>query len=472
MRRSAVLLTLLFCLFLIPTIAYGADSPIQLYLNGKELKPEVAPRIVDGNTIVPVRIIAEVLGAKVGWNGEMRKVTVDQGDMNIQLTIDNPVAFVRGNKNTLEVAPMIVDGNTLVPLRFIGEQLGVQFTWDGLTKSVFMYKTEAAAVVAKPETVPVFGNTDGGKPSGTPAPGGTTPGTVSPIPTVQLVQSIEMTTEQLIVKTNLGSVKPNVFKLSNPDRIVFDLPDTTLDEPLKKLLVGTIGELPSKHPLVSKIRFSNFNNAPATVRITLDLKEKADYKLVSSQQVNQTVADIGVARLKVAIDAGHGAHDPGAISITGKHEKDFTLAMAKKVYALLSKDSRIEILMTRSDDTFVELNDRVAFANDNRVDLFLSIHGNNFKPAINGVETYYNREDSLDFAKLIHKHTLEASGFADRGVRKADYRVITYTTMPAVLLEVGYLSNKENEAVMYQEAFQNQVAASLASAIKEYLNIK
>jgi N-acetylmuramoyl-L-alanine amidase len=292
-------------------------------------------------------------------------------------------------------------------------------------------------------------------------------------PSVQLVQSIEMTAEQLIVKTNAGSVKPKAFKLSNPDRIVFDLPNTTLDEPLTKLMVGGIGELPSMHPAVGKVRFSNFSNSPATVRVILDMKAKADFNIAASPQSNLMVANIGntQSKFKVVIDAGHGDHDSGAVSITGKYEKDFTLAMAKKVSALLAKDSRFEVLMTRSDDTFVELNGRVAFANDNQATLFLSIHGNKFKPSVSGTETYYYRDDSSAFAQIIHKHVVEATGFNDRGVRQADFRVIKYTNMPAVLVEVGYLSNQNDEAAMYQEAFQNQVAASLASGIKEYLNI-
>ncbi|MNG29963.1 Sporulation-specific N-acetylmuramoyl-L-alanine amidase [compost metagenome] len=73
---------------------------------------------------------------------------------------------------------------------------------------------------------------------------------------------------------------------------------------------------------------------------------------------------------------------------------------------------------------------------------------------------------------MIHKYAVPATGFADRKVREADFRVITKTTMPAVLLEVGYLSNKNDEAAMYKEAFQDKLAASLVAAIKEYLNLK
>ena len=76
----------------------------------------------------------------------------------------------------------------------------------------------------------------------------------------------------------MGRLSPKVLTLSNPSRLVFDFPNTTLDDSLQKLLVKNSGELPSKQPLVSKVRFSNFNDNPATVRIILDLNGPTDYQ--------------------------------------------------------------------------------------------------------------------------------------------------------------------------------------------------
>ncbi|MCD1260296.1 N-acetylmuramoyl-L-alanine amidase [Paenibacillus athensensis] len=542
MKFPAILLTLLVCLTMLPVTAFAAEgeTPIKLYLNEKLLAPEVAPRIVDGNTLVPVRIIAESLGAKVSWDGVKRAVTVVKGDTNIQLTIDKKEATIRGARRTLEVAPVIVDGNTMLPLRFIGEQFGVKFNWDALTHSVHMFRLEETASTTRPEATPTPSGNPGQeleedevdpqptprvtatpKPSlkptatptltptptlrptptpviikqgdqtvftPTPTPTPTPKGTLAPVgsilpgvtptpkPTpdglIHVVTSIQLTDKQLIVKVKDGELLPQPLKLTNPSRIVFDLPYTNLDDSLKMLMKNNNGELPSQHPYVEKVRFSNFSDNPATVRIILDMKQPADYRIEQAKEPHQLVVSLVQHRLRVVIDAGHGAKDPGALSVTGKHEKEFTLAMAKKVSALLAQDPRVEVLMTRSDDTFIELDDRVAFANENQADLFLSIHGNKYKPETAGVETYYDRPESLDFANLIHRNTVQATGFPDRKVRTADYRVIKYTTMPAVLVEVGYLSNVEEEKLMYTESFQNQVAASLVSAIKEYLNLK
>ncbi|WP_175532284.1 N-acetylmuramoyl-L-alanine amidase family protein [Paenibacillus sp. yr247] len=443
-------------------------------MNEKKLvSNEVQPRIVSGNTIVPVRIIVEEIGAKVSWDETTRKVTIVKNDVNIELVIDSKTALIKGKKESLEVAPVIEKGNTMLPLRFIGQFLGIEFKWDSLTTSVHMFKKDDSD--SKPVTGPIddeenhdHGEVTPPKPPTT----GTGTGTKTPDSSVHLLTSIELSDKDLVVNAKDGSLVPTIMKLSNPNRIVFDFPNTTLDDSLQKLLVNNAGELPSKHPLVQKVRFSNFTDNPATVRIILDLKGTADYHAQPTKLPNQWTASIGEHQLTVVIDAGHGDQDPGALSITGRHEKDFTLATAKKVESLLLQDKRIAVLMTRSDDTFIPLDDRVSFANNNLADLFLSIHGNSAKATISGTETYYNRPESMAFANVIHKNVVAAAGFADRKVRQADFRVITKTTMPAVLVEVGYLSNKNDESAMYKEAFQDKVAASIAAAIKEYLNLK
>ncbi|WP_173184672.1 N-acetylmuramoyl-L-alanine amidase family protein [Paenibacillus alginolyticus] len=478
MKFPAFCLMLLVCMLFLPTYAMGAESPsgIMLYMNEKKLvSNEVQPRIVSGNTIVPVRIIVEEIGAKVSWDEPTRKVTIVKDDMNIQLVIDSKTALIKGKKESLEVAPIIEKGNTMLPLRFIGQLMGIEFKWDSLTSSVHMFKKDDSD--SKPVTGPidVGGDPNSGevKPPKPPVPGtGTDPGTKPLDPNTHLLTSIVLSEKELAVAAKDGSLVPTMMKLANPNRIVFDFPNTSLDPSLQKLLVNNAGELPSKHPLVEKVRFSNFSDNPATVRIILDLKGSADYRVQPSKLTNQWTATIVEHQLTVVIDAGHGDNDPGALSITGKHEKDFTLATAKKVEQLLVQDKRVNVLMTRSDDTFIPLDGRVSFANDIQSDLFLSIHGNSAKAAVSGTETYYNRPESIAFANVIHKNVVAAAGFPDRKVRQADFRVITKTTMPAVLVEVGYLSNKNDESAMYKEAFQDKVAVSIVAAIKEYLNLK
>lgn len=177
---------------------------------------------------------------------------------------------------------------------------------------------------------------------------------------------------------------------------------------------------------------------------------------------------------KVVIDPGHGGDDPGAIGASGSFEKDFTLSLSKKLAALLEQEAALEVYMTREEDVFIstETRERPNFANDLSADLYVSIHANTFdNPSVSGTETYYYHDDAEVLANTIHKHLLSATGYTDRGVRKENYFVLTDTTMPAVLLEVGYLTNPEQEREMISEEFQQTAAEAIRDGIKEYLDL-
>lgn len=177
---------------------------------------------------------------------------------------------------------------------------------------------------------------------------------------------------------------------------------------------------------------------------------------------------------KVVIDPGHGGTDPGADGASGRVEKDFNLQLSLKVKELLEKESKIQVNLTRIDDTFISSIDRerVEFANELEADLFISIHGNTYTdPSVSGTETYYYDEASLSFAEVIHHHVVKATGFRDRGVKQEDYFVVKETNMPAVLIEVGYLTHPKEEQKMWEDEFQKQVAVSIVEGIKEYLEI-
>lgn len=127
--------------------------------------------------------------------------------------------------------------------------------------------------------------------------------------------------------------------------------------------------------------------------------------------------------------------------------------------------------MTRESDTYPTLQDRVKIAENANADIFISIHANSGPATATGVETYYTRSESAGLAKVMHKHLVESSGLPDRKVRTQSLHVTRETTMPAVLLECGYLSNKNDEALLYTEEFQNNVAQGIVDGIKEYLGV-
>lgn len=288
-----------------------------------------------------------------------------------------------------------------------------------------------------------------------------------------------------------GYAEPKISKISGPDRIIIDLPNATfsdifgtgqiLDPDLNGNLTVT------DYPDVSGIRYSLYSTNPYTVRFVIDLKTPKNYSVeVSGDSSKLIVIDLNAqapgdtstqpgnsGRKLVVLDAGHGAKDSGAVGITGKYEKNFNLAVILKAAALLKQENKIDVVLTRSDDTFLELKERAAIANNLGADLFISVHANSSgSAASSGTETYYQRDASKALANVMHKYLVQATGLSNRGVRYGNFHVIRETKMPAVLLEVGYLSNQKDEALLFTEALQNNVAASMVSGIKEYLGIQ
>ncbi|MCQ6559784.1 N-acetylmuramoyl-L-alanine amidase family protein [Paenibacillus mendelii] len=190
---------------------------------------------------------------------------------------------------------------------------------------------------------------------------------------------------------------------------------------------------------------------------------------LASSQAKTTAVSKSLDGYKIVIDAGHGGNDPGAGGVSGKEEKEYTLALSREVYELLKLEPMFEPYMTRDDDSFVELDDRAKFANEREADAFISIHGNTYTDSsISGTETYYFSDNSRLLASTIHQELVEATGFNDRGVKHEAWRVLTQSEKPAILMEVGFLTNKEEEKKMLDPAARSRVAHAIVDGLKQY----
>ncbi|MCD9025313.1 N-acetylmuramoyl-L-alanine amidase family protein [Cohnella silvisoli] len=188
-----------------------------------------------------------------------------------------------------------------------------------------------------------------------------------------------------------------------------------------------------------------------------------------SQNKNTATPQEGLQRYKIVIDAGHGGKDPGAEGASGNREQVYTLSLSEKVYDLLQQDPMFEAHMTRTDNAFVELEDRAQIANDLNADAFVSIHGNTYKdPEVSGTETYYYADASFEFARKVHEQLAEATGFKDRGVKKEGWKVLTSSNNLAILLEVGFLTNLNDETNMLSDTHQNRTAEAIVNGIRKY----
>ncbi|WP_035052200.1 GW dipeptide domain-containing protein [Carnobacterium pleistocenium] len=188
--------------------------------------------------------------------------------------------------------------------------------------------------------------------------------------------------------------------------------------------------------------------------------------------------------ISIYLDPGHGGDDPGAIS-GGVTEKVLNLKIALKVEKLL-KGKGYEVIMSRRTDKFVSLSDRAQEANKMKVDIFVSVHHNSFMKTAYGIETYsYNGLGnpknimssnsnrlliSTVLSNEIHKRLISNTGAYNRNNRKANFHVIRETTMPAVLLELGYLDNTNERAKLVTDNYQNKLAKGIVEGIVNYFN--
>ncbi len=170
---------------------------------------------------------------------------------------------------------------------------------------------------------------------------------------------------------------------------------------------------------------------------------------------------------KVMLDPGHGGKDPGAIAQTGVYEKTVNIQVSHKVAYLLRKWG-ITVAMTRTNDVFVELDDRVAMTNRFNPDLFVSIHADACdNRSTSGYSVYVARIGSKASKSAAGKivTAMKNTRFVNRGVKKANYRVLVKTKCPAVLVEMGYLSNRYQATLLAQNETQQKVAYSIARGI-------
>lgn len=458
MKKFGFLMFLVVIMIAFPKMADASSYSAKIYLDGQQINLSSGVKVENNNgtVMVPIRVISENLGFDVYWSKATKTVTVQDGSQTVTMVIGSQQADINGQRVQMTKAPVLREGTTLVPLRFVSEQMGLQVRWDNAQKAVYLTSSY-----------------DGSNP-------GEEPGV-----TTSTVDGISFSENRLMVAVT-GNAKPNVSKLSNPDRIVIDMVNTNFSDTFSSNAsfddVMKTGQMDvTGYPDVQSVRYSLYNSNPMTVRIVIDLNYAKNYTvsglengsglfIVDLNTGSNPVPGTGGKKL-VVIDAGHGDHDPGAIGVTKKREKDFNLAMALKVEKLLAKEQNIEVVLTRSNDTFLELKERAKIANDLKADVFISIHANSGPSTASGTETYYYHESDKALANALHKEIVKAMGLKDRGVRYGNFHVIRETKMPGALLEVGFVSNKTDESKLFDPATQDRVAEAIVRGIKNYLKV-
>lgn len=478
MKKFAWLLLLLLTVWVVPDQAHAAAGS-KIVLDGRELTAgqDVPVENVNGSVMVPIRMISENLGYSVDWDKSSKTVTIAQSGKTVKLVVGSTSASVDERTVTLNTAPVLRGANnayTLVPIRFVSQEFGMAVDWDNSSKTV--------TITTPPPAVPDNTGGSGGNGSVVVPPGQSGA-------ELSKVTGASFSDNRLMIAAE-GDFKLNHFKLENNDRIVVDLVDATFSdifatgEVLNPALGGSLAV--EGYPDVSGVRYSLMSTTPYTVRFVIDLNYAKHYDItVTDGPTKLIMVDLNVTgpsapapqpggngNKLIVLDAGHGAKDPGAKGVTGKLEKDFNLAIVLKTAELLKRESGIDVVLTRSDDTYLELRERAAVANGLNADMFISVHANaSTNASVSGTETYYQRDGSKALAGIMQKYLVQATGLSNRGVRYGNFHVIRETKMPAVLLEAGYLSNRGDEALLYTEATQNKIAEGIVKGIKEYFGL-
>ena len=223
---------------------------------------------------------------------------------------------------------------------------------------------------------------------------------------------------------------------------------------------------------------------------------------------------LGLKIARIVIDPGHGGHDTGTIGPTGVMEKDVVLDVALRLKKLIEEKAGAEVIMTRSDDTFVPLEERTAIANEKGADLFISIHANASRDRrARGIETYFLNftsnpealevaarenattqesvhelqdlikkialtekiEESQDFATQVQREVYsrlrKATGAGkNRGVKKAPFVVLIGANMPSVLAEISFLTNPQDERLLKKSDHRERIAQALYQGVEKYVS--
>jgi len=318
-----------------------------------------------------------------------------------------------------------------------------------------------------------------------------------------------------------GQVEFNKCKISNPERIFFDLKNSYITKEIKTVL-------PVGDGILKSVRASQYNSE--TVRVVLDIEEISDWNYFIIENPARLIIDLKgknkksnssvfLAKRRIVIDPGHGGHDPGAVGPKKLYEKNVVLDIALKLRKILQKNPMNEVFLTRESDIYLPLEERTAIANKKNADLFISIHANaSPNREARGVETYLlnwtddeeamkvaarenkislrkmramkkqfdiletiktdlmrenKRDESVKLANYIQRSIISGvnekyKNIIDHGVKQAMFYVLLGANMPSILAEVSFISNPQEENLLSNETYREEIAKALAEGIDTY----
>ena len=219
------------------------------------------------------------------------------------------------------------------------------------------------------------------------------------------------------------------------------------------------------------------------IRLTARFRRDISHKLLSPTRTRKLELEFtasGPIRKSdrvVILDPGHGGNDPGTTGVNKAQEKELVLDVSQRVRDRLEDRGYGRIVMTRDSDKTLVLQNRPVFANGEGGDIFISVHANSAGAAsASGIETYvprtpatvWKKEDGRRLAKLVQEELIKETGAINRGVKEANHVVTRNTDMPAILIELGFMSNPAEAGRMASDSYRDKLADAIVRAIERY----
>ncbi len=444
-------------------------SIYKLLVNGEEIETPLEPIIFNDRALVPVREVFEAAGAEVIYDAETKGIYVKGNEIEMSMRIGEEEVQINGKKDVFpdNVSPKLIakkgeDAKTMVPVRFISENLGYVVNFNGeeidiLTKTEEIKKPILTDIYCKAEKDEV-------------------------IISVKADEEIEKISKPLL--TAAGVLYIDIFDVKSKLSGTYEIKKGAVENVRIGIHEEYVRIALDTKALKSYIAEISEDKKALVITTIKDPDAKEEPEATQKPQENESQEpDEKNEKMIVVLDAGHGGADGGAVrDIAGEKElikeKDINLSVAKKTAEIL-KNNNIEVRMTREGDTYPSLAERAEFANELDAALFVSIHSNSAEnsPAANGIEVYYslmnNSDDygikSKDLAESILTAMIETTKANNRKVKSENHVVTRKSYMPAVLIELGFMTNDAELAKLVDFEYQDKLAKGIAEGIMKCL---
>ncbi|NSL51765.1 N-acetylmuramoyl-L-alanine amidase [Calidifontibacillus erzurumensis] len=484
----------------------------KVLVNSQTLTLDQAPLIVKNTTVIPLRFFAETYGANVQWNEKEKIVTIVKKQSNngnvvlpmpseekppsrttVLAVIDDPngaTVYEEPSRRSDEIGEL-EEGDTIK----IYEKPSADIDTDEWIE--IDYKNKVGYIAA--DAVRPQSETLKGKVTATSLnireQANTTSAVIGSLPKGQEIIVFEVIGEWARIKHNgqWGYVHTNYLTMQMNKKTYSALSEPKLeiyDANRAWLTWSKVGSVTTSHSLVTNgIEISTTasqidkwkENHPGIQQIEYNgskirIYVNPGYHLVVrhfTNSVRVTILPSGLAGKRIVVDAGHGDHDPGAKGATGLLEKEVNLAVALKLADLL-RNAGAEVILSRSNDTFLSLADRVKVAHNNDADAFISIHADSFNATSQGSTTFYHSgknpswQQSKQLSDIAIKKLTSQLGTVSRGSNDKSLHVIRETEIPAILVELAFLSNPKEEALLKSDEFRQKAAQALFDSFIEF----